>query len=365
MRQRRDLPLPTRLLAAALPLVVWPLVAAVPVAAVSGANLQRPSWSPDGTQLSFEANFHDEKRIELYVGEPEEGGFDVVKVRQHAATSLTAGFQTTSETGVVHELAWAPRFIGHYVFAASNDALDYDLYVSEGAALAPAPGADGGASWSPNGRWIAFSSARTGEGDLYLLDVKSIEKDPVRITNQPTSAELYVDWSHDSTQLVFVGHSESGDNLWLLPAMGAPPARLTAWPGNQIRPRFAPTDDRIAFYANHEDGERFDLYVVQPGSAPRLMVRGVYPDARGPSWTPDGRHLVYVADDDAQLDPVRAVSLGNGSITTLPLDTVGHGDLDLVVRGDMVWLAVVAQGRRADPVRDFKRLFVDSIPALP
>lgn len=338
---------------------------AVPVGEVAGANLQRPCWSLDGKLLAFEANFHDEKRIELYVGEPRPGGFGRIEAKARPTSALTAGFQTAPPSRVAHEITWAPPAMGAFVYAASNDLQDYDLYLSGGGTLAPAPGADGLPRWSPDGSRIVFTSARTGEGDLYVVDVQAVEQPPVRLTSRTDSSELYADWSPDGQRLVYVAHSEAGDNLWLLPAPGEPPVRLTAWAGNQIRPRFS-SDGRIAFYANAEDRERFDLYVMRPGESPTLLARGVYPDARGPSFTPDGRHLVYVADDDAALDPVRAVRVAPGAApVTLDLGTVGHGDLDLV-RGDgEVWIAVVAQGRRTDPVRDYLRLFVAALPPLP
>ncbi|MEZ4241190.1 MAG: hypothetical protein R3F59_34530 [Myxococcota bacterium] len=340
---------------------------AVRVASVEGANLQRPAWSPDGSKLSFEANFHEQKRIELWVGEPRPDAFQQITASSRATSSITDGFPTARGGLVAHELAWAPKGIDAYVFAASNDRFDYDLYISEGAKLASGPGADGGARWSPNGQYIAFTSARTGEGDLYLIDTKQIEKPPQRLTSLDDSSELYVDWSPDSANLVFVAHSNKGDNLWVL--LGLPstqPSRLTTWPGNQIRPTFSPVAQRIAFYANHDDPERFDLYVVEVGAAPRMLVRGVYPDAHGPSWTPDGKHIVYVSQDDQKFNPVRAVKVDDPARTaTIDLGTVGNGDLSVVQRNGAIWAAVVASGRVDETRRDFKRLYVAELPALP
>lgn len=340
---------------------------ASPVAAVEGANLQRPMWSPDGKFLSFEANFHETKKIELYLGEPKEGAFRKIVAEQRAPTGLTEGFRTSrSANQVAHELAFAPKGLDAYVFAASNDLKDYDLYISEGAAIAAGPGADGGARWSPDGTFIAFTSARTGEGDLYLLDTERIEAPPKRLTTRTDSSELYVDWSPDGRALTFVAHSNTGDNVWLMPAIGAQPSTLTTWSGNQIRPRFSPKGDRIAFYANHDDPERFDLYVVGLSTAPRLVTRGVYPDVRGPAWTPDGKYIVYVSDDDARYDPIRAVQVDDTSRSTpIELGTVGNGDLDIVQRDGATWIAVVAQGRVSDTRRDFKRLYVAPLPPLP
>lgn len=330
------------------------------VASIPGANLQRPSWSADGSKLSFEANFFEENRIELYVGTPFQGAFQRIQATQRAASAVTQGFRRSTGGQVAHELTWAPSTLDKdlFLFAASNEGFDYDLYLAGGTPVAPAPGADGGAAWSPDGRWIVFTSARTGEGDLYLIDTATMEGTPKRLTSMPKSSELYVTWSSDAQMLAFVAHSKSGDNIWLLPSVGAKPARLTGWAGNQIRPRFSPTEPRLAFYANREQPGRDDLYVVDIGGTPKILVRGVYPDVQGPTWTPDGKHIVYVADDDDAYDPVRAVDVVRQRSVDLDTGTVGNTDLDVTVRDGQMWVSVVAQGRTDDEVRNFKRLFI-------
>ncbi|MBT3222250.1 MAG: hypothetical protein HN348_24525, partial [Proteobacteria bacterium] len=243
-------------------LVTTAIAAPTELASVEGANIQRPSWSPDGSHLSYEANFHEEKRVELWSGDPIIKQFSRVLAGRRGPSSLTTGFTKMSSGGqVVHEISFSPATIGKYVYSASNDALDYDLYISGGSALAPHPAADGGPAWSPNGMHIAFTSARTGEGDLYLIDIQSIEAPPQQLTNIAGSSELYVSWSADGTSLAFVAHTKSGDNIWVLSDLSQQPFRLTAWPGNQIRPTFSPTEKKIAFYANKDDADRFDIYV--------------------------------------------------------------------------------------------------------
>ena len=75
---------------------------------------------------------------------------------------------------------------------------------------------------------------------------------------------------------------------------------------------------------------------------------------------------MYVAEDDVEFDPVRAVRVSEpGRVSTLDLDTVGNGDLDLALRDGTTWVAVVSQGRRTDQRRDFKRLYVAPLPNLP
>ena len=358
---------------ALLALLVLPTLAvagdAVEVASRAGANVQRPVWSPDGKQLSYEANFHDRKVVELYVGDPRRKAFRRVMPVQRASSNIAAGFGTGSSGGglgkVAHELTWAPPSVGRYVYSASNAGNDYDLYVMNGGAVAAGPGADGGAAWSPDGDWITFTSARTGQGDLYLVNVPTLGAPPKRLTRDPSASELFPTWSPDSKRIAYVGKGRNGDNLWLLPSLTGAPVQLTRWSGTQTAPSFSPDGSKIAFYANKEVTDRFDLYVVdaRSGATPARIATDVLINPGGPAWSPDGSILVVTCNDDARYDPICAVEARPGA-TVRPLDlgTVGHGDLDLVKGPDgLLWLAYTAQGERVDRERSFKRLFVAKI----
>lgn len=334
------------------------------VAAFEGAHAQRPAWSADGTRLSVEANDHAARKVTLHLG-PATGPLTPVKPPVRASSDLTAGFATTARAVVVHEIAWPPAGFGPtFAYVAANDAQDYDLYLDGVGKIAPSPAADGGPAWSPDGAWIAFTSARTGEGDLYLANTAALEAPPRQLTSLGGASELYPAWSRDGKMLAWVAHSRTGDNLFLLPSLDGRPVKLTTWTGNQVRPRFSPTADKLAFYANHEDPTRFDLYVVDAasGAEPTLLLRGVVPDAAGPSFSPDGARLVVVRDDADTLDPIVAVPVGGGPAAVLALGTVGNGDLAVTRRDGVAWIAWVAQGRVGDPIKDYKRLFAAPLP---
>ncbi|TVQ91089.1 MAG: hypothetical protein EA397_11385 [Deltaproteobacteria bacterium] len=334
------------------------------VAARDGANLQRPSWSPDGRQLSYEANFHDKKEVELYVGDPHKKTFRRVQPVVRGASSIASGFGQAgggSGTRVAHELSWSPANIGRYVYTASTDKNVYDLYMMNGSAIAPSPATDGGAAWSPDGKHLVFSSARTGQGDLYHLEISDLTAPPRRLTRTEDAAELFATWSPDSRSVAFVGKGKSGDNLFLLPDLTSAPIALTAWSGTQTSPSFSPDGKRIAFYANRDVRDRFDLHVVEArsGATPIRIARDVVLN-RAPMWTPDGQHLIFVCNDDDNYDPIcRAPVRENAQVEPLELGTVGHGDLDLTQGPDgNLWLAFTAQGRTKDTERSFKRLFI-------
>lgn len=343
-----------------------PPVRPVEVARVDGAHVQRPLWSPDGRLLAWEANDHESKQITLHVGPPE-GPFARVAPPASPQSAFTMGFTAAGRApGVTHDLCWSPVAPGAYVYAATGPLDDYDLYVAGGAALAPAPGADGGAAWSPDGRRLVFTSARTGDGDLYLLDLQAVTSSPRRLTRTPGAAELFPAWSPDGRALAFVGHVPGGDTLWLLRDLQGEAIPVAHGPGTRSRPSWSPDGSLLAWHQSTDGSGRFDLVVAEPrvGAPTRVLLRGVLPGATGPSWTPDGRTLVVVRDDDAALDPIVAVPVDGGPVRPLDLGTVGHGDLDLVARDGRLWIAWVAQGQVNDEVRDFKRLYVAPL-ALP
>ncbi len=340
------------------------LAAAVAVSPrYEGGNCQAPRWSPDGGALAWEVNYHEQKVIHLYVSS--RGGAARRFTPPDAGASRTAGFAGAPDVSA-HELSFAPGALGRFVYAAGSG--DFDLRLDSGAALAPSPGADGGAAWSPDGRHIAFTSARTGQGDLYLLDTGAIDAAPRRISGEERSAELFPAWSPDGRKLAFVGRTAQGDNLWIIDDVAFPaPRAITAWPNVSTRPTWSPDGTKIAFFSNHRDAARVDLYVMTVGGTPTLVAAGVAAGARGPSWSPDGRHLLYVKDDPQALDPVWAAPVADPTrAAAVATDTVGNSDVDVVLKPDgSTWLAVAAIGLTGDAVRDFRRIYVMRLPTLP
>lgn len=325
-------------------------------------HCQSPRWSPDGRWLSWEVNYLERQAVELYVT-PFGSASPPRKVGPPASTStITAGFGTPSGSRmVVHELTFSPPALNRFIYASSGAAEDYDLYLDGAGPLAAAPGADGGAAWAPDGKSVVFTSSRSGQGDLYLLALGVPNAVPLKLSGDPTASELYAAWAPDSKRVAFVGHTRRGDSLWLIDDVGFPaPRALTTWSGVQTHPSFSPDGASIAFYANHEVEERFDLYVMPAtGGEPRRLATDVVLNTRGPSWTPDGSAIVYVRHDDDTFNPVWRVPVAAPEkARQLPLGTVGNGDLDLVRRADgKTWIAVAAQGRLGDAVRDFRRVW--------
>ena len=62
--------------------------------------------------------------------------------------------------------------------------------------------------WSPDGKWIAFTSSRDGKNNLYILPVGGGESE--KITDVKSGVGIY-DWSHDGSMIAFVMTDSAAD----------------------------------------------------------------------------------------------------------------------------------------------------------
>lgn len=97
-----------------------------------------------------------------------------------------------------------------------------------------------GPTWSPDGRFIAYSSDRGGKFDIWVQQVGAIS--PVKITTRP-GHNWQPDWSPDGNQVVFRSEGEGG-GLFVVPALGGAERRITSF---GYRPRWSPDGRRIVF----------------------------------------------------------------------------------------------------------------------
>ena len=154
------------------------------------------------------------------------------------------------------------------------------------------------ATWSPDGRYIAYASDRGGKLDIWMQQVSG--GDPVQITNGPGN-HWQPDWSPNGKYIAY--RSEEGDGgIYVAPALGgAGLERKIAAFG--YHPQWAPDSLQVLFQGQSTEipgGSQF--YIAQlDGSPPREVLSEFFAQnkllAASAAWHPDGKRVtVWVAD---------------------------------------------------------------------
>ncbi len=129
-----------------------------------------------------------------------------------------------------------------------------------------------------------------------------------------------------------------GGDIWTASTSGGLAARVTAHPGQELFPKFSPDGKWIAFTGQYEGDEQ--VYVVPAdGGVPKRLT---YYPARGPGaprhggdnqvygWTPDGTKILFRSLRDAESAKVESalytVPVTGGLPEKLPMFTAGAGE---------------------------------------
>jgi eukaryotic-like serine/threonine-protein kinase len=148
--------------------------------------------------------------------------------------------------------------------------------------------------WSPDGNWIAFSSAIQGVPNIYRKASSGTGSDELLLDSSLNDFPL--DWSSDGRFLLFARMDpKTGIDLWALPLDDErKPFPFVCTNFESDNGQFSP-DGRWVAYQSNESGS-VEVYVQPfPGPGGKWMIStggGI-----APRWRRDGKELFYIAPD--------------------------------------------------------------------
>ena len=199
---------------------------------------------------------------------------------------------------------------------------NWDLYLFDGPGSAPRrlttdPGLDYNAAVSPDGRWVVFTSERTGSPDLYVLDLHG-DAGPRPLVESPAMEDAAA-ISPDGRRLLFVSTRDGNADVFEMPFRPEDPSaagearNLTNHAAGDYNPAFSPDGTRILFSSSRDTavatstgaspGPTYlasELYVMgADGSDVRRLTRHERWDG-APAWAPDGRAAFFYSQRDGE-----------------------------------------------------------------
>ncbi len=201
-------------------------------------------------------------------------------------------------------------------------------------------------TFSPDGKELIYSMG----GSLWRQVLGSGE---ARELTHAKGYDYQPDWSPDGRDVVFVRYRSDALELWQLDLQSGEEHALTSNKAVNVEPRYSPDGKSIAYVSTAGTGH-FDLYVAKFDgdklAAPRRIVGerksavpryyySAFDHAISPSWTPDGKRLVFISN--------REIAYGTGAIWSVAVDS--PDDLKQIYAEETAWRAqpqVGPDGRR-------------------
>jgi TolB protein len=171
--------------------------------------------------------------------------------------------------------------------AGSNDIVVMNADGSGRENVTTGPEADTDPAWSPDGRLLAF--VRDGAVHLVRADGTGLR----RLTVGTSPA-----WAPDGERLVFTRRTGRGADLFVIRSDGSGLRRLTRTVAAESEPEWSPDGRSIVFVRAARTGSAH-VYVMRPGGGGVRRVTTGAAEDQSPTWSPDSRRLAFVRDDEA------------------------------------------------------------------
>jgi len=148
-----------------------------------------------------------------------------------------------------------------------------------------------------------LTASQTLPAPQAITDPKQIASKPdARVEKNLSIEKLYMTrqvggatWSPDGKTVAFVSNLSGRNNLWLVPAEGGWPMQLTVSDQRQTSPTWSPDGKWIAYTSDYDGDEQWDIFLVSPKSGQIVNLTNTREIAEeSPVWSHDGRYLAYM-----------------------------------------------------------------------
>ena len=168
------------------------------------------------------------------------------------------------------------------------------------------PGINGAPAFSPDGRKLVVTLGGVdGNPDIHVLDINS--RRTTRLTTH-RAIDTEGSWSPDGRYIYFTSDRSGGPQIYRIAAEGGTPERVTFEGSYNARPRLSPDGKKLAMVTNDQGNFRIAVMDLERG---HLLVLSRGRQDESPSFAPNSDSLIYATRQgrDGVLETVSADGL--------------------------------------------------------
>ena len=150
-------------------------------------------------------------------------------------------------------------------------------------------------TWSPNGRWLVYTSYAGNNPDLVMID--NLGKKPRRTLLRLLGLNAAPSWSPVDDRLTLVLSKDKNSEIYVL-NNNRKLRRLTRHFNIDTSPTWSPDGKKIAFTSDRSGGGAPQIYIMDAHHGDKAGVKRIsfgssYND--NPAWSPNGDKIAYTA----------------------------------------------------------------------
>jgi Tol biopolymer transport system component len=156
-------------------------------------------------------------------------------------------------------------------------------------------------AWSPDGSKILFDADYDGDGYLELYSMSAAGTGVTRLTFNQAN-DQFGDWSPDGRHIAFSSDRSGNWDLYVMNADGSDQQPLTTSPDWELFPAWSPDGSQIAFNGLRPGSRNTDVYLLNRDGSDLRRLTNTPGFDENPAWSPDGTQIAFQTARDGNFE---------------------------------------------------------------